>query len=56
MLVWRVLADGTVYLMLFITVSGIYLWVVLRSERRIGLALLTLGAFSFFGAVYALVR
>jgi len=56
MFVWRFLADGTVYLLLFITASGIYLWAVLRSERRIGFALLTLGAFSFFGVVYAFVR
>ena len=56
MLVWRFLADGTVYLLLFITASGIYLWAVLRSERHVGLTLLTLGAFSFFGVVYAVVR
>ena len=51
---WRVLADATVYLILFISISGIYLWAVLRAERRIGLALLAAGAFSFFGLVYAL--
>ena len=53
-LIWKWLADATVYLALFISVSGIYLWAVLRAERRIGLALLTAGAFSFFGLVYAL--
>jgi len=37
---WRWLADITVYLVLFISISGIYLWLVLRAERRIGLALL----------------
>jgi hypothetical protein len=31
---WRWLADATVYLFLFISVSGIYLWYVLRAERR----------------------
>jgi hypothetical protein len=55
MRVWRWLADVTVYLLLFITASGIYLWTVLRSERRTGIALLIAGAVSFFGLVYALV-
>jgi hypothetical protein len=52
--VWRWLADATAYLMLFISVSGIYLWAVLRAERRAGLILLAAGAFSFFGIVYVL--
>ena len=52
--VWKWFADATVYLLLFITISGVYLWTVLRAERRIGLALLAGGAFSFFGMVYAL--
>jgi hypothetical protein len=56
MRIWSWLADATVYLTLFITVSGIYLWYVLRSERRIGVALLLAGASSFFVMVYALWR
>ena len=51
---WRWLADSTAYLILFISVSGIYLWYVLRAERRVGLALLFAGALSFFGLAYAL--
>jgi hypothetical protein len=51
---WRWLADSTAYALLFISVSGIYLWVVLRAERRIGLVLIVTGACSFFGIVYAL--
>lgn len=54
MRVWSWLADATVYLTLFITVSGIYLWYVLKSERKVGVALLLAGAASFFGMVYAL--
>ncbi len=54
MRVWSWLADATVYLVLFLTVSGLYLWYVLRAERRIGIALLAAGALSFFGMVYAL--
>jgi hypothetical protein len=56
MRIWRWLADGTVYLVLFLSISGVYLWAVLRAERRIGLALIAAGAVSFFGSVYALVR
>jgi hypothetical protein len=51
---WRILADATVYVLLFITLSGIYLWVALRAERRIGLALLFTGAATFGGLVYAI--
>ena len=51
---WRWLADTTAYLILFISVSGIYLWYVLRTERRVGLVLLLAGALSLFGLAYAL--
>ena len=54
MRVWSWLADATVYLTLFITASGVYLWYVLRAERRVGLGLLAAGAASFSGIVYAL--
>jgi hypothetical protein len=53
---WRWVADATVYLVLFISISGIYLWAVLRAERRIGLALIAGGAFSFVGIIYALAH
>ena len=55
MRIWRWLADVTVYLVLFLPASGIYLWVLLRSERRVGVVLLTAGALSFVGLVYALI-
>jgi hypothetical protein len=54
MRVWSWLADATVYLSLFITVSGVYLWYVLRAERKVGIALLAAGALSFFAIVYGL--
>jgi len=56
MRIWRWLADGTVYIVMFLTLSGVYLWAVLRAERRVGLALIAAGAVSFFGSLYALVR
>jgi hypothetical protein len=50
---WGILADVTAYLLLFLTLSGVYLWTVLKAERRIGVALISAGALSFFGLVYA---
>jgi hypothetical protein len=52
--IWRWLADASVYVLLFLSLSGIYLWTVLRAERTVGLVLIALGATSFFGMVYAL--
>jgi hypothetical protein len=54
--IWRFLADAAVYVLLFLSLSGIYLWTVLRAERTVGLVLIGLGAMSFFGIVYALSR
>jgi len=51
---WRLLADASVYLTIFITVSGIYLWVALKAERRVGLVLVLAGAITFWGLVYAI--
>jgi hypothetical protein len=51
---WRWLADATAYATLLITLSGIYLWIAIKAERRVGLALLGAGAVSFFGLVAAL--
>jgi hypothetical protein len=54
--VWRWVTDATVYLALFLSISGIYLWAVLKAERRIGLGMIAAGALSFFGLVYVIVR
>ena len=56
MQLWKWLADSTVYVALFLTLSGIYLWAVLRAERYIGLTLIATGTIAFFGLVYAVVR
>jgi len=50
---WRWFADATVYLTLFISVSGLYLWYALRAERKIGFILLFAGTLAFFGIAYA---
>ena len=51
---WRWFADAAVYLTLFISVSGIYLWYMLRAERRVGLILLAAGTLTFFGLAYVI--
>lgn len=53
---WRLFADATVYLLLFITMSGVYLWYAIRGERKVGFALLTAGAISFVGLIYVVIR
>jgi hypothetical protein len=53
--VWRWFADATIYLLLFISLSGIYLWWAIKAERRIGFALLTAGAVTFFGLIFAIL-
>jgi hypothetical protein len=52
--IWRVVADATAYLLLFITLSGIYLWFAIRAERWVGLLLILFGAVTFWGLVYAI--
>lgn len=45
--VWRALADATVALLLFSGASGIYLWLLVRAQRRTGLACLGGGTLLF---------
>ena len=54
--VWRWLADATIYLLLFISISGVYLWWAIKAERRVGVVLLATGAVTFAGLVYAILR
>lgn len=56
MRIWSWLADATVYVLLFTTLSGIYLWLALRSDRRTGTVLLLAGAVCFITMVYAIVH
>jgi hypothetical protein len=48
---WRILADVVVYFLLFLTVSGIFLWYILKDERGIGLYALALGMLFFIGLI-----
>jgi hypothetical protein len=54
--VWRWFADATVYLLLFMSMSGIYLWYAIKAERKIGFVLLGAGAVTFSGLIYAVIR
>lgn len=47
--IWRLLADAVVYILLFLTVSGVFLWYFLKVERKLGLYAITLGIFFFVG-------
>lgn len=53
---WRWLADVTVYLVLFLSASGVYLWVFLPAERRLGIILTTAGCVSCGLLINAIVR
>ena len=53
--IWGWLADGAVYLLLFLSATGIYLWTVLKAERRTGLLFLGAGALSFVAIVVGIV-
>ena len=52
---WAWLTDTTVYLLLFLSATGVYLWTVLKNERRAGLICLAGGVVSFFAIVFLIV-
>jgi hypothetical protein len=54
MRVWRWLTDLTAYAVFFVSISGLFLWTVLRAERRIGVVLLAAGMVTLAGLAYAL--
>jgi hypothetical protein len=54
--VWRVFADATIYLLLFISASGVYLWWAIKAERRIGLVLVTAGGATLFGLIFTVLH
>jgi hypothetical protein len=52
---WGWFADANVYLLLFVSVSGLYLWAVIGAERKAGLLFLGAGMLSFTLLVVGLV-
>ena len=47
--IWRLIADAVVYLVMFLTVSGIFLWYFLKGERKTGLYSIIIGVLFFTG-------
>ena len=52
---WTWLADATVYLLLFLSATGVWLWALLRADRRAGLLFLGAGVLTFAAIVVALL-
>ena len=52
---WGWVADANVYLLLFVSVSGVFLWAVVRAERKAGLVFLGGGILSFIGLIVGIV-
>lgn len=51
---WSWLADGTAWLLVFLSVSGFYLWFALKVDRPVGWIMITAGSASLLGALYAI--
>ncbi len=45
--IWAALSDSVVYMLIFLSISGIYLWFVLKAERKIGWIMTAAGLGSF---------
>lgn len=43
MKVWRILTDAFVYIVLFLSVTGVFLWYFLKPERTLGIYMLAAG-------------
>lgn len=55
MKIWRLIADAVVCMLLFLILSGIFLWGYLKPERRIGLYAISLGFLFFTGLLFILL-
>jgi len=53
---WKIIADLVVYILLFLSASGIFLWYFLKAERKLGWVAIILGAISFTGLLLLLLR
>lgn len=52
---WKWMADATVYLILLVSITGIYMWWVLKVERKVGLVLVGAGCLTFILIALAIV-
>jgi hypothetical protein len=53
--IWRLIADAVVYLLLFLILSGIYLWYLLEIERNKGFYTIILGILFFIGLIFFII-
>ena len=53
--VWTGLIDTVVCAIVLISISGIYLWAVIKADRKTGLILLGAGCLSFVVMVSAII-
>ena len=53
--VWKVLADLVVGLLVFLVLSGIILWYIIKFERSEGIYAIILGLLSFIGLLYIII-
>ena len=53
---WKIVADLVVYILLFLSASGIFLWYFLKAERKLGWVAIIFGAISFTGLLLLLLR
>lgn len=51
---WKILTNLTVYILLFLSASGLLLWYFLKIERNMGMFATVLGIFSFTGLLFLL--
>jgi hypothetical protein len=52
--IWKALSNSIVYMLLFLSISGVYLWYFLKVERNMGLFSLALGLLCFTGLLILL--
>lgn len=52
---WKLLADGVVYLLLFLSASGVFLWYFLKVERKLGWVSIVVGIILFTGLLFFLL-
>ncbi len=53
--IWRLMADAVVYLLLFLILSGIFLWYFLEFERNTGFYAIILGMLFFTGLLFLII-
>ena len=53
--IWRLIADAIVYLLLFLILSGVFLWYYLKLERGKGFYVIIFGILFFIGLLFIIL-